>query len=225
METLVLGILQDAIDFDTQMLLAVNRMHTSYWDSFMWLVSDKFVWIPLYLSLIYLIIVNHTPKQILWCAIAIGLMILLTDNLNSQLIRPAIGRLRPSNLDNPVSSMVHVVNGYRGGPYGFPSAHSSNTWGVVFFVIFLFRKYWLSSFLSVWAILVCYSRSYLGVHYPGDLFFGMLLGLTGATLVYILYVFVTKEKPKSDFRYPYLPIMVGSLTVLCILIASFLYRI
>lgn len=225
MEMLALGILQDFSNLDTQLLLAINRMHAPYWDSFMWLVSDKHMWIPLYVSLVYVIFRNHSPKAFLWCAVAIGLMILITDNFNSQLLRPAIGRLRPSNLDNPVSSMVHVVNDYRGGPYGFPSSHSSNTWGIVFFIAFLFRKYWLNSFMAVWAIIVCYSRSYLGVHYPGDLFVGMLLGLLGASLTYCLFAYATGEKPKEDLKHGYLPVIVVSITFLSIIVASFFYRI
>lgn len=225
METLALGILQDISHIDTQMLLAINRMHTPYWDSFMWLVTDKYMWIPLYISLIYVIFKNHSLKSFLWCAVAIGLMILITDNLNSQWLRPAIGRLRPSNLDNPVSAMVHVVNNYRGGPYGFPSSHSSNTWGIVFFIAYLFRKYWLNSFLAVWAIMVCYSRSYLGVHYPGDLLVGMLLGLFGATLTYYLFAYITKEKPREELQYGYLPVIVVSITFLSIVITSFFFRI
>lgn len=224
METIALGIVQNIKDLDTQMLLGINQMHSAYWDSFMWLVTDKYVWIPLYISLIYVIFRNHSPKAFLWCAVAIGLMILITDNFNSQWLRPWIGRLRPSNLDNPISSMVHVVNDYRGGPYGFPSSHSSNTWGIVFFVAFLFRKYWLNSFLAAWAILVCYSRSYLGVHYPGDLFVGMLLGLTGAILAYLLFAYVTGEKPKKEIKHGYLPVIVVSVTFAGIIIISFFYH-
>ena len=81
METLVLGIVQNIKDLDTQMLLGINQMHSPYWDSFMWLVTDKYVWIPLYLSLIYVIFRNHSPKSFIWCAVAIGLMILITEHL------------------------------------------------------------------------------------------------------------------------------------------------
>ncbi|MBQ2495882.1 MAG: phospholipid phosphatase, partial [Prevotella sp.] len=92
METIALGIVQNIKDLDTQMLLGINHMHSAYWDSFMWLVTDKYVWIPLYLSLIYVIFRNHSPKAFLWCAVAIGLMILVTDYFNSQWLRPWIGR-------------------------------------------------------------------------------------------------------------------------------------
>ena len=82
----------------------------------------------------------------------------------------------------------------------------------------------LNSFLSAWAILVCYSRSYLGVHYPGDLFVGMLLGLTGAILAYLLFAYVTGEKPKKEIKHGYLPVIVVSVTFAGIIITSFFYH-
>lgn len=85
-------------------------------------------------------------------------------------------RLRPSNPENPLSEMVHIVGGYRGGSYGFPSCHAANSFALASFLTLLFANRKLSLFIFAWAVLNSYSRVYLGVHYPGDLLVGAIIG-------------------------------------------------
>ena len=153
----------------------------------MWLCSRKFEWIPFYLSILYVLFRNFNWRVVLYSLVAMGVILLLTDAVSSHFIRPVVARLRPSNLENPISEMIHIVDNHRGGRYGFPSSHASNSWGLVFFVGLLLRRRVLTTFLACSALLLCYSRLYLGVHYPGDLLAGMLLGAVVASLVY--YVF------------------------------------
>ncbi|MBQ6208748.1 MAG: phosphatase PAP2 family protein [Prevotella sp.] len=225
MNELALSLYRQLVDLDHQMLLAVNGMHSTYWDTFMWLVSDKYMWIPLYVALVYVIFRNHSLKAFLWCAVAIGVMILFTDAFTASVLKSSFARLRPANTDNPLSAMVHVVNGYRGGRYGFPSNHASNCWGIAFFIVLLFRQKWLSMFMAVWAMTVCYSRMYLGVHYPGDILVGMLLGLVGAWTVYRVFVRLTGVYVETGQKHIYIPLYVGLLTMFCLFAASFFYRI
>lgn len=222
-ELLLTSMLQKLIVWDTAVFLSVNSVHSSYWDSFMWLVSDKYVWIPFYISLVYVVFRNYSWKVILACFVTVALIILFTDGVCSNLIRPLIGRMRPSNLDNPISGMVHIVDGHRGGRFGFPSAHSSNTWGLTFFVFYLFRRHWLTFFMIFWASLVCYSRMYLGVHYPGDLIVGMLLAAIGSSVLYYVFVKVSGHTVADDLKHPYLPVIVGSFTIFVFFIASFFF--
>lgn len=157
------------------------------------------------------------------------LLLVLNDQTSSSVIRQAVCRLRPANLDNPISSVIQIVDGYRGGKYGFPSAHAANSWGLVFLMIYLFRLRTLSVLLVVWALLLCYSRLYMGVHYVGDLLAGASLGLLNATLVCFTvwwYVrnFAQRHRATSVSQYTkYIPIAVCVFSVVVMLILASFY--
>ena len=94
---------------DTMVFLTVNSHHNAYFDSVMWLVSGKLIWVPMYVSLFFVLLKNYSYKVVFAILLAIGVVILFTDSFTAQVIRPWVCRLRPSNLDNPMSSMVHMV--------------------------------------------------------------------------------------------------------------------
>ena len=225
MEELYLDISQWLVEGDSSILLAVNGMHSSYFDTFMWLCSRKFEWIPFYLSILYVLFRNFNWRVVLYSLVAMGVILLLTDAVSSHFIRPVVARLRPSNLENPISEMIHIVDNHRGGRYGFPSSHASNSWGLVFFVGLLLRRRVLTTFLACWALLLCYSRLYLGVHYPGDLLAGMMLGAVVASVVYYVFWRMTKVEPPSDMKHPYIPIVVGLLTLVVFLLLPLVLHI
>lgn len=210
---------------DTMVFLAVNSHHNAYFDSVMWLVSGKLIWVPMYVSLFFVLLKNYSYKVVFAILLAIGVVILFTDSFTAQVIRPWVCRLRPSNLDNPMSSMVHIVDGYRGGAYGFPSNHASNTWGLAFFITFLFRRYKLTFFFFLWALLVCYSRMYLGVHYFGDLLIGGLLALAGASTVFYVFRKVSGDTRLQKVKFIYWPVWIGVATFLVIMVSSIFYRV
>lgn len=131
---------------DTQLLLFLNGFHNSYWDYFMMMYSSRFVWIPFYTSFLYVMFRNYDWRSTTKCLVAIIAIVVLCDQTTSGLIKPMVERLRPSNTDNPISPMVHIVNNYRGGRYGFPSSHAANAWGMVFFAMYLARNRKLNLF-------------------------------------------------------------------------------
>lgn len=210
---LFMEVLNGIIEIDTDIFLSINQMHSTFFDHFMSTYSGKWVWIPMYAAIWYVMLRNFHWKVTLLCMIGLALTITFADQVCATLMRPYVERLRPSNLNNPLSEMVHIVNGRRGGRFGFPSCHAANSFGPAFFIFFLFRKRWLTLFMMAWALLTCYSRVYLGVHYPGDLLVGTLVGLTGAYLIYRLFVKVSGHKHAERVEHINAPILVGMLTI------------
>lgn len=180
-------------DIDARLLLIVNGAHSPFFDSVMWCISGRWIWVPFYAVLAYLLFRRMSWKRASICLVTIGLIILAADQTCATLIRPEIGRLRPANLNNPLSSFVHVVNGYRGGRYGFPSCHAANTFVLAVFMSLVIRHKWFTVMMFSWAFIVSYSRMYLGVHYFGDLFCGATIGSLFAVLFYYLQNYLFKR--------------------------------
>lgn len=195
---------------DTDLLLFINGMHNTFFDSFMSSYSGKLVWIPLYASILYVIFRNFSWRVALLCVVAVALTITFADQVCSSAIRPTVERLRPSRAPE-LDGLVHIVNGYRGGRYGFPSCHAANTFGLACFLGLLLRKRWLTVYMVFWALLTCYSRAYLGVHYPGDLLVGALVGSAGAFLMYRLFAWCSGYKRPDVVKGYAWPIAVGLL--------------
>lgn len=173
-------------DADEAILLAINGYHTPFLDFVMWTLSGRLVWIPLYLFLVWLVFRRMGWKRGVICMAVIAFMIATTDQTCASVIRPAVERLRPSSPDNPLSSAVQLVNGYHGGRYGFPSCHAANTFALALFLSLLFRNRAATCCLLGWSLLVSYSRIYLGVHYPGDIIVGFMVGALFALVCYKL---------------------------------------
>lgn len=180
-------------DIDARLLLIVNGAHSPFFDFVMWCISGRWIWVPFYAVLAYLLFRRMSWKRASICLVTIGLIILAADQTCATLIRPEIGRLRPANLNNPLSSFVHVVNGYRGGRYGFPSCHAANTFALAVFMSLVIRHKWFTVMMFSWAFVVSYSRMYLGVHYFGDLFCGATIGSLFAVLFYYLQNYLFKR--------------------------------
>jgi undecaprenyl-diphosphatase len=169
---------------DESLFLFLNAQHNSFFDPLMWLFSNKFFWAPLYAWFLWLLYQRY-PKNYWTVLVAVLLLIVVSDQL-CNLAKDNVMRLRPSQ-EPHLYSLVHILNDYRGGMYGFYSGHSANAFAVAFFMISLVedkRKYIIPVTLT-YAILTAYSRIYLGVHYPGDVLTGAIMGaLLGTGFAY-----------------------------------------
>lgn len=200
----------DTLDsFDKQLLLFLNGLHNSFFDPIMWWVSSTILWIPFYLFLLVYLIKQTSPQtrkdwltQTGILVVSISLAILLADQISSGFFKPFFERLRPSH--NPeIMDLVHVLtkpNGeiYRGGQFGFVSSHAANSFAIAWFVGLILRNKKAWTLMVLWAALVSYSRIYLGVHYPGDILGGTIIGiLSGTAAAWVYHKLRNKWTPSN----------------------------
>jgi len=180
--------------FDASIFTAINSWHAAYFDSFMWLVTKIGTWIPMILVLVYVLYFKKGWRRTITFVAAICLVILIADQVSASIIKPLVERARPSH--NPsLQDTIHIVKGYRGGAFGFVSSHAANCFGIALFLAMVFKNKAFTTTMVAWATLMCYSRIYLGVHYPGDIFCGAILGFVAAWIVYRIFLWF---KVKND---------------------------
>jgi undecaprenyl-diphosphatase len=160
-------------EIDERLFINLNSSNNNFSDFIFWWSSNKFIWIPLYIIFFLLVIKQYGRKSIM-IFLLIALAILASDQL-SVIIKEYFQRLRPCHNLN-LRNTVHIVNEYCGGQYGFVSSHASNSISVGIILIYLLRKNWINITVIAWILLVSYSRIAIGVHYPGDILGGWLLG-------------------------------------------------
>jgi undecaprenyl-diphosphatase len=170
------------IQADKSLFLFLNGLHSSFWDPIMIFISGKISWLPFYIVLIWFLI-KERKKKVWVTLIMIALLILATDQI-SVMIKNSVLRLRPCH-DTSINTMLHLVKGC-GGKYGFVSSHAANSFGLAIFFTLFFKHRWAGVALMFWALIVSYSRIYLGVHFPGDILGGAILGLILGTLFFLL---------------------------------------
>jgi len=177
---------------DNTILLFINGMHSAPADSLMMWISNRFIWIPLYVFLAYVIVKKFGKNS--WLVIIFGaLAIAMSDQLASHLVKNLFMRYRPSH-NLILGPQLHIVDNYLGGQYGFASSHASNTFALSVFIMLLMpEKRKLIIGLFAWAIVVCYSRMYLGVHYPSDIVGGAIIGFVSAWISYKLWQICSKR--------------------------------
>ena len=179
--------METLIQYDKQLLLLLNGSESLYYDALMRILTNALTWVPLYLSLFYLVLKNNENIQkVLLVLAGAGLCVLFAGGIDDAIVKPLVGRWRPTH-DPEIGMLVDVVDGYRGGSYGFFSAHAANTFSIAVFFCWLVRSRMLYATLIPWSLLNCWTRLYLGVHYPGDILTGLVWGAIVGTTVYFLF--------------------------------------
>ena len=185
-----MGLFETLNEIDRSLFFVLNGNNSSLWDNFMFHATKQLNWLPFLLALAFVIFRNKRREGLIFFVLLI-IAIIFCDQL-ANLIKHTVERLRPSQ-DPSMMYDVHIVNGYRGGKYGFFSAHAANTFAVATLVCLYFRSVIMSITIFSWAGRMSYSRIYLGVHFPFDILTGGIVGLTvGILLFRILKYFLIR---------------------------------
>ena len=213
--------MEEIIHFDKQLLLLLNGSDSVFLDWVVMTLTNALTWIPLYVSLLYVVIkANRNVRGVLMILLAAGLCVLLAGTIDDEIVKPLVARWRPGH-DPEIGHLVDTVNGYRGGRYGFFSAHASNTFSLAVFFSLLMRQRLLTIGLVSWSLVNCWTRMYLGVHFPGDITVGLIWGGLMGWLVYRIYLRFAKPAT-YERRLTYIPVVVLLLTVVYAMLRSWI---
>lgn len=175
------------LPYERDLFLALNGSDSLFWDNAMWVYSGLITWVPMVLLIVYIAFRNQQLKQGMLVLGSILLVLLLSSITSGFFFKPLFKRLRPSHHPD-YKSIVDLVNNFRGGDYGFISGHATNSFGLAFFISFLFRNRFATMSIMLWAILNSYSRIYLGVHFISDIVTGFIMGAIIGYVVYKIYL-------------------------------------
>ena len=184
--------LQGLIETDRVATLSVNGSDSLFWDGVANLYTSVIIWIPLAITAIFLIIRNIESKKLLLVLLMAALVVLACDQLSSSVFKPLFHRLRPTR-DPFILDMVDTVNGYRGGLYGFFSGHAANSFGLAVMFMWLVKDKLFSISVVIWALINSLIRTYLGVHFVGDILVGAVAGCLIGSLMYWIYSLLTRN--------------------------------
>jgi len=181
---------------DQQLFLFLNSFHSTFMDPVMYAISGKLIWVPLYLGILIYLGITY-KRRFLIIIIFIILAATLADQ-SSVLVKNLVQRLRPCH-EPALTGLVHLVKGECGGIYSFVSSHATNSFDVALLSLLFIKKRWYSISIVIWAMVLGYSRIYLGVHYPADVLCGSILGSFIGWGMYQLYTLtdnkILKFKP------------------------------
>lgn len=190
--------MNEIIQEDKSIFLFLNNLGSEPFDQFWIMISATWIWVPLYVIFLYLLIKNYTARNLVFILIFIALGVTVSDQL-AGIFKTGISRLRPCH-DPSLNHLMRVVK--CGGQFGFYSSHAANTFFIANFMTLLLRKKFrfLPYILFFWAIIVSYSRIYLGVHFPMDIVMGAAMGFFTGGFFATLALKVIRKQNSTNFK-------------------------
>ncbi|MDR2010460.1 MAG: phosphatase PAP2 family protein [Bacteroidales bacterium] len=170
-------------NIDRQIFMFLNGLHADWLDPIMKQITSFWFWYPIAALFLVLTIVYY--KKNFWIPLVFTILCFTFTDQGSNITKKNVKRYRPTH-NIEIGESVHVVDDYRGGQYGFFSGHAANGFGLAFITLLFIRKRYYTWIVLIWAVLVSYSRIYMGVHYPSDILVGAIFGTAMAFLIYKL---------------------------------------
>lgn len=190
--------METLLQLDKELLIWFNSSHTAFWDAIMMFFTRIEFWIPFYILVAYQIF-KYKGKEAWWWLIGLSLMILFGDLISTHLFKNILQRYRPSHEPN-LYGVVNLVKAYSGDKFGFVSSHATAVFAFAIYTSRLFKNNIYAIFITIWSLLIVYTRLYLGLHYPGDILGGMALGLGVGYFFYrITRWWVSRLYPQKQF--------------------------
>lgn len=188
-----ISMLEEILQLDRNVFLYLNGLGNDTWDGFWLTITNKWSSLPVYLAFLILSYKYYGLRKTLLVLIAVTLMITCTDQL-ANMFKYGVQRLRPC-YEEDFFGVMRLVKASCGGKYAFFSAHAANSFALASFFVALMRRHlkYIGFFIIFWAMLVSYSRIYIGVHYPADILTGALIGLLFGWLFSKLYIFAVHK--------------------------------
>ncbi len=179
--------LESFLSADLSLLRLFNSGNSVYFDALVPILTSGLTWIPLYVALFYLVVKNHeTMAQIGLIVGAALVCVLLAGGVGDFIVKPMVGRLRPCN-DPMIKMQLNLIPGTLSESYSFFSSHAANTFSLAVFFSLLVRDKLFTTVMILWALLNCWTRLYLGVHYPSDILCGIIYGSFVGIIVYVVF--------------------------------------
>lgn len=177
--------IEQLLEYDTELFLFLNNLGSETWDSLWLVITDKLTFVPLYVVLLFLLYKKYGLKSLLVFVVVVALMITFTDQITN-VFKRGFQRPRPCGEADLIDQIRFIA--VRCGKYGFFSGHSSNSMAAAVFAGLMLKPYYknLIFILLFWSAVVAYSRIYVGVHYPLDIFCGLTFGAISGFIFYKL---------------------------------------
>lgn len=183
--------IESLLPFERNLFFSLNGSDSLFLDNLMWTISGRFIWIPLFLFILFIFFYRTHRNEAILVTLFLILLFVATDQISSSFFKPFFERFRPTHHPD-FKNWVDIVNGYRGGRYGFISGHASNSFGLAVFPSLIFRNRWVTITTLLWATINSYTRIYLGVHFISDILAGMIVGTLVALILYVIYTALRK---------------------------------